>query len=550
MSSARSVQDHVKQLLLKAGWKVEDILENQTFSHQGSLRRVDVVLSHNLYPLAVVEVKAVGSSLESAIDQVLQYAEAVAVSFGFITDGVDIIEVDAFGGEAKARTKFPTPQELWSSLGREWHESDPRLFPPHQDPSMMPRIYQVEAVSRVVEAVLSDKKRILVSMAQGTGKTYVAFQVAWKLVKSGTCRRMLYLGYSRAQIDFASRLFSPFAEDLQRLTDLGDAQLSYKAMSRRVHLGTASFFTRSRASPSLGELPPNLYDLILVEDAAAVKSAEPILERFPEAFVVGFVNVENPGSKVIQSYGQPVFAYSLTDALEAGEVVRVPEGFRVVQLDDIAEIGSGVVIGKDAADKSGDGSYPVVAARDILADGTIDAKNLREVSSDALSFSTKTIDFDSRFLLQVGDILIATLSPGQRIKVALITEKLSESTLFSNSLIRVRVDPTLADSRDVCAYLRSDNGQFTMRRFATTLGGTAPRILIRDLRQIPILLPKADVPPDAIKSELSAVSRAMHELQEEILPKLNEMERRIGEAIDVADQECELVAGKLQRIAL
>jgi type I restriction enzyme R subunit len=303
-------REQVKQLLLETGWNSEGILEEQALYFRGKVMHVDIVLLYHLYPLAAIELKGLGVSLEPTTDQVLQHAKAVDVPFAFVTDGAKVFGISAHEGRRRTYARFLTPSELWSALGREWDENDPRLFPPFRDPKMSMRVHHALAVSRTVEAVIDGNKRILISMPQGSGKTFVAFQIAWKLMQSGHCQRLLYLSNRRALISFAEHRFKPFGESLLLLTRTANHEASH-----RVHLGTTDHFVRPRRAPTFRELPPELYDLILVPDADPIEPMIPVLEHFQEAMIIGFTSREPPSSEVTEFYGQPSFTYSLEEVL-------------------------------------------------------------------------------------------------------------------------------------------------------------------------------------------------------------------------------------------
>ena len=139
--------------------------------------RPDIVLCHNLYPMAVVEIKRPSASptaLTAAAHQAGKYAEAIDVPFAFATDGNRIVKLRLPEGEETWIAGFPTPSNLWALFGREWLEDDPRLFPPYRDPKMTPMIHHARAVSQTVEAIVNGKKRVLISVAIGTGMTFAA----------------------------------------------------------------------------------------------------------------------------------------------------------------------------------------------------------------------------------------------------------------------------------------------------------------------------------------------------------------------------------------
>jgi len=205
--------------LQSAGWDTEphSIAEQRTITDgrivpagKGFLRkppkRVDFLLRFRRdFALAVVEAKASYRSATDAIQQAREYAEMLGLKFAYATNGDEIVEIDYFTGTERSRATFPTPDELWARYraGTGLHEdriADRLLEPFNQSVGNKERYYQQIAINRIVEGVLQGARRLLVTMATGTGKTTVAFQVCWKLWRSrwnraGAYRRpkILYL---------------------------------------------------------------------------------------------------------------------------------------------------------------------------------------------------------------------------------------------------------------------------------------------------------------------------------------------------------------------
>jgi hypothetical protein len=149
-------------------------------------KRVDYLLRHNRdFPLAVVEAKASYKTAADAVQQARSYAEMLGLKFAYATNGADIIEIDYFTGRETRVPTFPTPDELWQR-----YQVGSGLTSPSQASQLLapynhvggknPRYYQQIAINRTIEAILNGKQRVLLTMATGTGKTVVAFQICWK----------------------------------------------------------------------------------------------------------------------------------------------------------------------------------------------------------------------------------------------------------------------------------------------------------------------------------------------------------------------------------
>lgn len=185
-------------------------------------KKADYLLRYRTYPIAVLEAKAESESHLAGMQQAKEYAARANIPFAYSSNGHRIEEYDFTTNEQRTLDRFPRPEELWERLGlvgaglapapsratarvaptptlaaKESYlpTVSPLLYPFHYSPidKMRPRYYQEQAIYRVIERIIRGKKRVLLTMATGTGKTYVAFQIAWKLVKSGYMKRVLYL---------------------------------------------------------------------------------------------------------------------------------------------------------------------------------------------------------------------------------------------------------------------------------------------------------------------------------------------------------------------
>jgi type I restriction enzyme R subunit len=189
-------------------------------------KRVDYLLRYTRdFNLAVVEAKAGYKTAADAVQQARAYAEMLQLKFAYATNGHDIIEIDYFTGTETRVTNYPTPETLWQRYLRgskleEARLGEQLLAPFNHEEGKGERYYQQIAVNRTVEAVLNGQSRLLLTMATGTGKTAVAFQICWKLWsarwnRSGEYRRprILYLADRNILIDQPKDgLFAAFDE--------------------------------------------------------------------------------------------------------------------------------------------------------------------------------------------------------------------------------------------------------------------------------------------------------------------------------------------------
>ena len=215
---------YITPAITAAGWDLhKQVREEVSFTKgriivrgklhsRGESRRADYILYHQAnLPLAVIEAKDNKHALGAGMQQALGYAEALDVPFVFSSNGDGFLFHDRSGTGAQKETElsleqFPSPDELWQRYCQ-WKglsgESQQKAEAPYYDDGSgrMPRYYQMNAINRTVEAVARGQDRILLVMATGTGKTYTAFQIIWRLWKSGQKKRILFLADRNILVD-------------------------------------------------------------------------------------------------------------------------------------------------------------------------------------------------------------------------------------------------------------------------------------------------------------------------------------------------------------
>jgi type I restriction enzyme R subunit len=199
LTEADTCRKYVLPKLIDAGWddELHSFTEQRTFTdgciivsggnpRRGKQKRADYLLRYTRdFPIAVVEAKANYLKPATGLQQAKEYAEILGLKFAYATNGTGIVEFDFSTGKETEIDIFPTPQELWERLQQTEHlnkdQSERLLSPYFIEAGRKPRYYQDIAINRAVQCILQDKKRILITMATGTGKTLVAFQICWKL---------------------------------------------------------------------------------------------------------------------------------------------------------------------------------------------------------------------------------------------------------------------------------------------------------------------------------------------------------------------------------
>ena len=297
-------------------------------------KRVDYLLRYMRdFPLAVVEAKAAYKTAADAVQQARTYAEMLDLKFAYATNGHDIIEIDYFTGTESHVTDYASPAELWqryqAGQGMAKAEIGERLLTPfNHTGGKDERYYQQIAINRTVEAILKGRDRLLLTMATGTGKTFVAFQICWKLWSSRWNRmgehrrpRILYLADRNILVDQPKDgLFASF----------GDAR--YKIESGEVVQSREMYFAIYQALAEderrLGlfkSFAPDFFDLIIIDEchrgsARDESSWRAILDYFKPAYKFGMTAtpLRDDNRDTYLYFGNPIYEYSLRQGIDDG----------------------------------------------------------------------------------------------------------------------------------------------------------------------------------------------------------------------------------------
>lgn len=304
-----------------------------------SARRKDALKADYLlrythdFSIAVVEAKAESEPVTNGVQQARNYATMLGLRFAYATNGVEIIEIDLAEGTEVRVTDFPSPTELWSRLHGESPMSDTQasqlLMPAYASGNHEARYYQETAINRTVESIVRGRKRLLLVMATGTGKTPTAFQICWKLwsskwnVKGDPTRRprILYLADRTILVnDPKDKTFAPF----------GDARCKIERgiapKSRELYFSTYQAIAEDESRPGLYKsYAPDFFDLVIIDEchrgsAKNDGSWREILEYFEPATQLGLTAtpVRKHDGDSYNYFGDPIFTYSLRQGIEDG----------------------------------------------------------------------------------------------------------------------------------------------------------------------------------------------------------------------------------------
>ncbi len=347
-TEADTCRKYVVPLLQKAGWDTEpcSIAEQRSITDgriipvgqrfvRKAPKRADFLLFYRRdYCLAVVEAKPSYKSAHDGLQQAMDYAKMLGLMFAYATNGLEIIEFDFFTGMTRNLTEYPAPVELWTRYqqGRGITDSktaDRLLTPSETASGKHARYYQQIAIHRVVEAVLQGtRKRLLLTMATGTGKTLVAFQICWKLWNArwnlaGAHRRprILYLADRNILVDQPKDgLFSAFGDARNKI------ESGKVVHSREMYFGIYQAMAEDERREGLfRQFPPDFFDLIIVDECHRGSSREDsswrvILEHFAPAIQLGMTAtpLRDDNRDTYLYFGNPLYEYSLRQGIDDG----------------------------------------------------------------------------------------------------------------------------------------------------------------------------------------------------------------------------------------
>lgn len=344
LTEADTCRIHVTPALQHAGWSAEpcaigeqrSITDGRVLLIGGKARRAKVRKPDYLlyyrrdFPIAVVEAKEAGLPAENGVQQAREYAEMSNLRFAYATNGLRIIEIDYTTGTEREVSRFPTPEELWARLTQSTglaEAAQKTLLEPYNLTSgKPPRYYQDATIRLVVEAILSGRKRVLATLATGTGKTNVAFQVCWKLWNSGWNRKgeyrkpkILFLADRNILVDDPKdKDFIHFGDARHKISS-GDA-----SQARDMYFGIYQALTTANEDV-FRQYSPDFFDLIIIDECHRGASRDDsswrkVLDYFSSAVHFGMTAtpLRQESRDSYDYFGNPVYEYSLKQGIEDG----------------------------------------------------------------------------------------------------------------------------------------------------------------------------------------------------------------------------------------
>lgn len=346
VSEADTREELINPKLMECGWKTGgDIIVRREYpiskgkiigmNARAPKLSADYVLIYKNVKLAVVEAKKSSRSYTDGVAQAKQYAELLNIRFTYATNGVDIYQIDMETGKEQQVNAYPSPEELWQMT----YSQDNKIFnllsaiPSKTDGLFELRYYQENAINAVIKALSEGKNRILLTLATGTGKTCIAFQIVWKLMQAkwniknigDRLPRVLLLADRNILADQAFNAFQAFpVNSLARITPVDIRK------NGRVPDAQSIFFTifqtfMSGEKPYFGQYPKDFFDFVIIDEchrggANDESNWREILNYFNSAVHLGLTATPKRKDNVdtYKYFGEPVYTYSLKQGINDG----------------------------------------------------------------------------------------------------------------------------------------------------------------------------------------------------------------------------------------
>ena len=344
---------YINEAITSKGWTKDSIFMEQQVKftdgkislhgnivHREKPKFADYVLYVNkATPIAIIEAKDTKHTVSYGLQQAMEYAKMLDVKFAFSSNGEGFAEHDFLTGQERCfgMDEFPTREELIDRYKKEINEgnglneqeevainqplcSGQNIFPP--------RYYQLNAINRTINAIAKGQNRILLVMATGTGKTYTAFQIVWRLLKSGLKKKVLYLADRNILVDQSiEQDFKPLEKVIHKIDYSKDKDKLKELLSHQVYFALYQQLIGQNDAKNYRELFPNpdYFDLVIIDECHRGSAKDDsnwrtILDYFSSASHIGMTATpkETRYQSSIGYFGEPVYTYSLKNGIEDG----------------------------------------------------------------------------------------------------------------------------------------------------------------------------------------------------------------------------------------
>lgn len=410
---------------------------------RGENKRADYVLFYKPnIPIAVIEAKDNNHSLGSGMQQALDYSEMLHVPFVFSSNGDGFlfhnkIAIDGIIERELCLDEFPSSEVLWHWWTYSHSLNDKQTNLVTQDyysdvGDKSPRYYQLVAVNKTIEAIAHGQNRILLVMATGTGKTFAAFQIIWRLWKSGTKKRILFLADRNILLDQTmTNDFKPFGSTMTKI------QNRHVDKSYEIYLSLYQAVTGSEEEKNIyKQFSPDFFDLIVVDECHRGSAAEDsawreILEYFSSATQIGLTATPKETKEVsnIDYFGEPIYTYSLKQGIEDGFLAP----YKVVRIDIDKDL-FGWRPGKGVLDKYGNEIEDRIYNQKDFDRSLVIEKRTELVAKKISEFLKQTNRFDKTI------VFCENIDHAERMRQALVNENADLVAQSSKYVMRITGD--------------------------------------------------------------------------------------------------------------
>lgn len=443
---------YITPALINSGWDLhiqireEFPLTNGRIIVRGQLhtraknKRADYILFYKPgIPIAVIEAKDNNHSVGDGMQQGLAYGDMINVPFVFSSNGDSFLFHNSIAKNGKIETeisldKFPSPESLWKTWcehkGINQLQEDVITQDYYSDGSnKTPRYYQLLAINKTIEAVARGDNRILLVMATGTGKTFTAFQIIWRLWKSKTKKRILFLADRNILVDQTmTNDFKPFGSAMTKISKR-QANKSYE-----IYLSLYQAVTGTEEEQNIyKQFSPEFFDLIVIDECHRGSAAEnsnwrKILEYFSDATQIGLTATPKETKDVsnIDYFGDPIYTYSLRQGIDDGFLAP----YKVVRIDLDKDV-TGWRPDKDMTDKYGNVIEDRIYNQKDFDKSLVLDKRTQLVAKKVSDFLKQTNRFDKTI------VFCDNIDHAERMRQALVNE--NSDIVANNNKYVVRI---------------------------------------------------------------------------------------------------------------
>ena len=448
---------YITPAILKKGWSVEDItmetkvkITDGKINLKGNLvarakpKYADYMLYYNrATPIAIVEAKDAKHSVSFGMQQAKEYASMMDIPFAFSSNGFGFQEYDFLTGKEQsfAMDQFPTKEELYarflaeSNEGKGITEEELKVIDqPYctgQD-IFPPRYYQRNAINRTVDAVARGEKRVLLVMATGTGKTYTAFQIVYRLLKANLISKVLYLADRNVLVDQSiEQDFKPLSGIIHKVSYQQDKKV--KSTAHEIYFSLYQQLIGEGGKQNYKELfKPEFFDMVIVDECHRGSAKDDsnwreILEYFSSAIQLGMTATpkETRYQSNITYFGDPLYTYSLKEGIDDGFLAP----FRVINIK--TNIGDGWRPAKDQRDIFGNVIEDRIYNNTDFDYNIVIEDRIREVAHEITAYLKQTGRMNKTI------VFCANEDHAERMRTALVNENSDMCRKHPDYVVRI-----------------------------------------------------------------------------------------------------------------